>query len=188
VDDYHVRIYGVNIEEETLLWLKSRIEKVLNVIITINTKDVTPGFVLKFLDEERDQIDAELLIQALMEKIGVAPTQRVLVIIAADGYVEGLNFVFGVAKNEWGGIVFTERLNPAFYGEAYSEELYRVRILKEVLHELGHSLGLEHCRENCVMRFSNSVYDVDAKPTFFCKKCLAKLNFSHPGIIRAIQS
>jgi archaemetzincin len=125
-------------------------------------------------------------LEALIEKMGVAPTQRILVVLGADGYVRGLNFVFGVARNGWGGVVFTERLNPLFYGELYSEELYRLRILKESLHELGHALGLEHCRENCVMRFSNSVYDVDAKPAFFCPKCCLELNYSHPGIVRVM--
>jgi archaemetzincin len=94
-----------------------------------------------------------------------------LFIVDSDGYVEGLNFVFGIAlPKEAVALVFNKRL--------LSEDgnLYKLRLLKEVLHETGHLLGLPHCTDpSCVMSFSNSVLDVDRKKAEFCGRCKNKL-------------
>jgi len=88
-------------------------------------------------------------------------------IVSADGYVEGLNFVFGLASPELKvATVYTKRL------ETPDETLYRARLLKEAMHELGHLLGLGHCdNPACVMSFSNSIADVDRKEARFCTNC-----------------
>lgn len=90
-----------------------------------------------------------------------------------DAYVNGLNFVFGLAI-PWlkSAAVFVYRLR---LDTDFSNYVYRVQ--KEVLHELGHLLGLNHCKvSDCVMNFSNSVYDVDKKSHRYCNKCLKKLS------------
>jgi archaemetzincin len=88
-------------------------------------------------------------------------------IVSSDGYVEGLNFVFGLASPELKvATVYTKRL------ETPDETLYRARLLKEAMHELGHLLGLGHCdNPACVMSFSNSIADVDRKEARFCSNC-----------------
>ncbi|MCD6230231.1 MAG: hypothetical protein J7K00_05580 [Candidatus Diapherotrites archaeon] len=45
------------------------------------------------------------------------------------------------------------------------------RIAKEALHEIGHCLGLTHCKNACAMRFSSSVEDIDLKPAKLCSAC-----------------
>jgi len=88
-----------------------------------------------------------------------------------DGYVEGLNFVFGLALPGYGvATVFIARLLCS------NTEKFVERVTKEVLHEVGHLLGLEHCsNRRCVMSFSNSIIDVDAKSYKFCSRCAEKV-------------
>jgi archaemetzincin len=50
-----------------------------------------------------------------------------------------------------------------------------LRTLKEANHELGHTFGLHHCENVCVMKFSNSLADTDKKPAIFCDTCLKNL-------------
>ncbi len=46
------------------------------------------------------------------------------------------------------------------------------RVVKEAIHELGHTYGLGHCRDaRCIMYFSNSLLDTDRKGAAFCVNC-----------------
>lgn len=50
------------------------------------------------------------------------------------------------------------------------------RLAKESLHELGHAMGLRHCRiVFCAMRRSLEPLEVDARQLKFCPKCLLNL-------------
>ena len=93
-----------------------------------------------------------------------------------DLFADRLNFVFGEA--ELGGkraIISLYRLKPEFYGMS-DGELFKGRVLKEAMHELGHVFGLPHCRNpNCVMYFSNSILDTDRKGWRYCELCREKL-------------
>ncbi len=94
---------------------------------------------------------------------------KIVAVVEGDGYVGGMNFVFGLATPSLGvASVYTGRLGKG--------SLLEERLVKEVLHELGHLLGLGHCsNKRCVMSFSLSVADVDAKGAEFCGRCAAKL-------------
>ena len=95
-----------------------------------------------------------------------------LAVVGADGYVEGLSFVFGLASKEVGvASVYAPRLRLGA-----DQATYRSRLLKEAMHELGHLLGLGHCdNPRCVMSFSNSLDDVDRKDAAFCERCTLRL-------------
>lgn len=182
-NSYSLVLYSVQVERQHLDFLAQSLMRLLNVKV-INAGSLPMGLILEHLDEERGQIRADGLLRALHSKFGVLPYQRVLAVISGDGYVEGLNFVFGIAVGGWGGIVFTERLRPELYEGVPNDALFQARLLKEALHELGHSFGLQHCPNNCVMRFSNSVIDVDRKSAFFCRRCARELSFAAPGLLR----
>lgn len=102
----------------------------------------------------------------------------VLGITTVDLFVHELNFVFGQAEfgsNARAAIISTNRLYPEFYGQPKNENLFLKRVLKEALHEIGHTLGLDHCTIDCIMFFSNSISDTDLKPSSFCRKCREKI-------------
>jgi len=102
---------------------------------------------------------------------------RILLVTDLDLYTPGLNFVFGQAESPGDyAIVSIHRLRPEFYGERCNLELLLERLLKEAVHELGHTYGLRHCSNpRCVMRFSNSILEVDMKDHRFCSVCRAEL-------------
>lgn len=96
----------------------------------------------------------------------------VLGILDVDAYVEPLNFIFGLALPTLSvATVYVARLRAWA-----SRGLFLARVRKEVIHELGHVFGLEHCRDKrCVMSFSNSLAEVDRKDYRMCGHHHSKL-------------
>jgi archaemetzincin len=63
-------------------------------------------------------------------------------------------------------------LRQAFYGLHEEETLLRERVVKEVLHELGHTCGLTHCAEpKCPMSLATHIGMVDSKEEHYCADC-----------------
>ncbi|CAD5244355.1 zinc metalloprotease [Thermococcus camini] len=56
-----------------------------------------------------------------------------------------------------------------------SLELFKARLLKGVLHEVGHGFGLEHCTNQCVMNPPASMEEWDSRVPGYCRTCLLKL-------------
>ena len=122
-----------------------------------------------------DQYYATRILAALEKHAESVEEERVLGVTDLDLYVPNMNFVFGEARLPGRvAVISTHRLRENTpYG---SERLFPERVIKEAVHELGHTLGLGHCKVvSCVMCFSNSLADTDRKGQDYCESCLRKL-------------
>lgn len=127
-------------------------------------------------DPQRRQYISPLFL-AELRALGVEPGERVLGLVDVDLYAPGLNFVFGEADiGSRVAIIALSRLRQEYYGMPPDERLFRERVIKEAVHELGHTYGLGHCRDRkCVMYFSNTLSDTDHKQAAFCEECRHKI-------------
>jgi len=98
---------------------------------------------------------------------------RVLGITEADLAIPTLTFLFGQAQLDGTiALVSLARLRQEFYGLEPDEALLRERLVKEVLHEMGHTFGLTHCHDpKCVMSLATHVGLVDRKDQQYCMNC-----------------
>jgi archaemetzincin len=157
------------VPDDLLVWLDDRLEDVLEVDTVVEGQIPLPdeGF-----DPDRDQYVGGAMFKALRRRSN-PQADRALGLTPEDCYASGLNFIFGQANMRTGlAFVALPRLRPSFYGLPPDRELFRKRVLKECVHELGHTLGLTHCRNpRCVMHFSNRLQDTDVKGVDFCLRC-----------------
>jgi archaemetzincin len=123
-------------------------------------------------DETSGQYNAERVI-SVAERVGRG--DKNLAVTDVDIFYRQRNFVFGLAYLDGKGcVVSTNRLRmTADGGEVDDEdETFFDRVRKEVVHEVGHTLGLRHCEEDtCVMSFSPTVREVDQKYERPCRGC-----------------
>jgi len=138
---------------------------------------LSPGLKLDFAyhSERRQYHSSEILTR--MRSIVRPDCWRLLGVTSSDLYIPILTFVFGEA--ELGGqcaVVSAHRLRQEFYGLPQDSELLKERLLKEAVHELGHTLSLTHCHDYyCVMASSHAVEWIDLKEHTLCSSCQAKV-------------
>jgi archaemetzincin len=74
-------------------------------------------------------------------------------------------------------VVSTHRLHQEFYGLPPDDGLLRERLLKEAVHELGHTLDLRHCDDyRCAMAASHAVEWIDLKEMGMCPACMTRVS------------
>ena len=131
-------------------------------------------------DSERCQYQAVTILERL--KSERSKNDIVLGITTVDLFSGNYNYIFGQAELLGDvAVISTYRLEPA--KPLSAERLFFQRLEKEVIHELGHILGLKHCQKgDCVMHLSNDISDTDYKNSEFCLTCQFQLN----GRLRAV--
>jgi len=146
----------------------------------VRTGSVDPAFAF---DAVRGQYHSTALLRHLAS---IAGEDRLLGVAAVDLYVPIFTFVYGEAQ--LGGpaaLVSTCRLRQEFYGEPPDPALAAERLLKEALHELGHTFGLRHCHDwNCPMAASTAIERLDVKGASYCRACRAALRANGDGNFR----
>ena len=112
-------------------------------------------------------------ILAFMTRREIRNGWRILGITSLDLYIPILTFVFGEAQLQGNcAVVSSFRLRQEFYGLPADTALFRSRVLKESIHELGHTFELSHCDDcQCVMFPSHGVEWIDLKTNRLCRAC-----------------
>jgi archaemetzincin len=113
----------------------------------------------------RRQFDAVKILATLGAVKDGAPLK--MGVIQQDLCIPVLTYVYG--ESQMGGrtaVISFHRL------QHIDRRLTYERGAKIALHETGHLLGLEHCREpGCLMRFSKQLEQLDLLPMHFCAPC-----------------
>lgn len=161
------------VPDDLLIGLKDRLAKAVDHNVDIGEEIPRP---LTGYNPHRLQYQGDALIEAL-RALPYPTAERLLGLIDADCYSSHLNFVFGQASMDGReAFIALPRLRQSFYNLPEDLTLFRERVLKEAVHELGHTRGLFHCpNPHCVMHFSNMLQDTDIKTADFCPQCWDRL-------------
>jgi archaemetzincin len=97
---------------------------------------------------------------------------KVLGVTDVDLFIPILTHVYGEAQ--LGGkacILSSHRLKERLRTVSAADDLM-CRVVKEAVHELGHTFQLRHCKDvTCVMHYCRTIGDVDRKSNQLCRYC-----------------
>jgi len=162
-----------SVEDEVLTVLGQRLHQLLDWEIRRGVPLQTPAAAF---NAERKQYEALQVMRTVAEAVP-DDAARVLGIMEEDLSIPMLTFVFGQAQLRGRvALMSLARLRQGFYGLPANKELMMTRVVKEALHELGHTFGLVHCpTPSCVMTLANDIQHVDIKEIEFCGGCAVLL-------------
>lgn len=181
-----VRLLPVGKVEKTLLGqLRSCISSRLRIRCEVAQFELDPS--LAYHAERQQFYSSEIL-----QSMHVMPRPKdchLLGVTSVDLYIPILKYVFGEAQ--LGGpcaLVSFHRLRQEFYGLDRDDALLGERLVKECIHELGHTLDLRHCADyRCLMASSHAVEWIDLRENSFCESCRAQVDLQRsPEKLRAI--
>ncbi len=120
----------------------------------------------------RQQYLAKAILNDLVEN---APPgcKRIVGLTEVDLFIPILTYVYGEAMLPGqAAVVSTYRLSGKHSDKPVHFGVLTKRVIKEVVHELGHTFNLVHCdNKNCVMSFAHQLEHIDQKSVRFCRYC-----------------
>ncbi len=174
--------------------LSARIEQVFAQQVEVIQPPLDGSFSFNL---SRNQYNSTSILSALLEQpsefsnshirailSGADLTTKVLGVTEGDLFVPVLTYVFGEAQLAGrAAVVSSHRLRDELYGLQADDDLLETRLLKEAIHELGHTFGLIHCSNYlCVMHSSTGVEEIDVKTEKFCEDCGVRLRSAIPTL------
>jgi archaemetzincin len=129
------------------------------------------------LDRGRRPYNASTVLDLVRSTVQERGDVMVLGLCTEDLRTLVLSYVFGCASTrDRTAVVSLARLHQQFYGLVGDTGLFRERLAKEVLHEMGHLFGLRHCpQQDCVMSRAAGIVEIDLKGDDFCATCREKI-------------
>jgi len=162
-------ILPLKLSNETLLKdLLIRLRLVFDKVEVLNTViDIEHTY-----SAQRRQFYSTKIIESV-KNTNPVPEGFVLILTDMDLFIPVLTHIYGEAELEGRySIVSLCRLHEEFYTSETNPSLLLERSYKEIIHELGHNVGLRHCRDwRCVMHSSSGIEEVDIKGYLFCADC-----------------
>ena len=122
-------------------------------------------------DPIRDQYHSTAILEKLAS-ILFPQAIKIIAITNVDLFIPILTHVYGEAQLAGKAcIISTYRLKESL-SIANIEKEFEYRVIKETLHELGHTFNLRHCPDkSCIMHYCRSIRDVDRKSDQLCRYC-----------------
>ena len=109
----------------------------------------------------------------LLESLPIQKGAVTLGVTGLDLSMIGHEYTTGLADpSNQRAIIAVSRLQSQTASET-NDEKFTDRVIKRAIHEIGHTLGLQHCEaDKCVMQHSETVEDMDNKTHAYCPKCV----------------
>jgi len=162
-------------DEEMLDEVRRQVEREFAQPVDLCRSDQRPTGTL---DAGRGQHSSRELLRWLVTA-RASQYDRILGVTDVDLFIPVLTFVFGEAQLDGpAAVVSTMRLS-----QGVSRATAMSRLVKECVHEVGHTFGLVHCGlVGCVMTRSASVRAVDAKRARLCPECRVRYRMVQDGL------
>lgn len=159
-----------DVPEEVLTDLAAGLTNVFGLPVRREPAFADPAYAF---DEKSGQFSCMPIMTELLRRRPM-DAERVIGVTTHDLFIPMLSFVFGLAQLSGPVcVISTARLHQSFYRLPENRDLLRHRVLKEAVHELGHTFGLVHCEErNCAMSLANTIQHVDHKRADLCPACM----------------
>ncbi|MBI4280861.1 hypothetical protein HY628_01530 [Candidatus Uhrbacteria bacterium] len=161
------------VASEDFEYAESVLEQVFGLKVIRLPQAFLPGSFTRFW-----QWDADEILQYLFDRLITLPVSvtRIIGLINEDLFAIGRTFVYGYAHLRDGvAVVSLARLREEWYERAPRPSLYRSRLFRGLVHEVGHTFLLPHCDHDCLMSTVWQIESLDALPHTFCSCCEEKV-------------